>query len=246
MTEMYEPLSNLEVSNWKKDLEKLGDIPSNKLEEEDGNNYLNKLNLRDDICAWNIMNKRKWNAGVPHHFAKLWKVWDNEPIFLELLECDDAILLRHSWCVYYNLKCADYLHKQIKNFYFLTITGDKRIPENPDNISKMLEFGDCIFSNDNYKRYERVVWNIETGKHEDNPNLHLHAVIVFTQSTKNFVRDCRTRWAKSFKKYGSNILNKSYTIKGPYLQDKLDYLNNKDKSILHMNYKDLGILRELN
>ena len=184
--------------------------------------------------------------------GKLW--FQKESIACRSLDFNlkDEIKLFHEW---YGL---DYEPpRQLKQFYWMTLTGKSRIPDTTENIELMLKFGKALFNNDNYKRFHKVYWNIETGKHKDNPNLHLHALICFDTTSKNFHSkkeksrsDVKTLWNKYFKSYGLDYGNDSYQyFKGKDIEkiynDKLKYLKNEDKSILHKNYRDLEILIEL-
>ena len=160
----------------------------------------------------------------------------------ECFECIESA--RMTWCSYYKKDYNDYMIKNKQpNFYWVTITGKKRIEDNENTILKMKSFCEDVFSNESYRRYEKVTYNIETGKHENNPNLHVHALIIFEHSTKNFKRDCISRFNKYFKDYGIDIDMKRFAIHLEKIyNDKLNYLNNVDKSILHQNYRDLEIL----
>ena len=168
----------------------------------------------------------------------------------KLGELRNEVTLYHDW---YDIPKP----KPLKMFYWLTLTGKDRIPDTPDTLKSMLEFGNALFNNNNYKRFNKVYWNIETGKHQDRPNLHLHALIVFENTSKNFHSlkpkgrsDVRTLWNNYFKQYGLDIGKDSYVFfKGKNIQqiydDKLSYLQNNEKSILHKNYRDLEILNFL-
>lgn len=133
------------------------------------------------------------------------------------------------------------------NFYWYSITGDSRIPAIDENINKMILIGKKLFNNDTWIRYKDVYWNVETGKDENNSNLHIHALIDFDKSNKSFDRDLIRIWKKEFKNYGINIKGKGKQhYRGSAVHeiwdDKLKYLTNDSKSILHNNYKDLNIL----
>ena len=104
-----------------------------------------------------------------------------------------------------------------------------------------------IFNNDKWKRFTSVKWCIETGKHKENPNLHVHALIVFDKSNKNFERDYIRLWNKYFKNYGINFKGSGKQhFKGKDVvtiyKDKCDYFVNHKKSVLHENFIDLNIL----
>lgn len=140
--------------------------------------------------------------------------------------------------------------KSINSFYFYTFTGDNRIPCSEININNMKKICKDIFNNDNWKRFTYVDWCIETGKHMDNQNLHVHALIVFDKSNKNFERDFIRLWNKYFKNYGINFKGSGkqhFKGKGvaTIYKDKLDYFTNHKKSVLHENYMNLNILEHV-
>ncbi|AXH79575.1 MAG: hypothetical protein [Circular genetic element sp.] len=130
------------------------------------------------------------------------------------------------------------------NFYFYTWTGFKKIRDTPENIQKLINIANAIFNNDRFKRYKSIVWKIETGKNITDSNLHIHALIKF-ETAKNFDRDFKAAWLREFAKEGLCELNKNAKqfYKGNkhhhIYMDKMNYLNNKDKSILHKNYRDI-------
>lgn len=181
-----------------------------------------------------FFSKYVWLKGA------LWKLLHNK-------DCDTIRPLRKEWCDFYMDNKDNYKRKVVKYFYFFTATGKDRIDVNDENICKMYELNKKLFNNDNYKRFHKVCWNIETGKHEDRPNLHTHALIVFDSTNKNFKRDYSNSFKKVFKKEGVDIDIKMFGFLGNQgiYQDKLEYLQNVKKSILHKNYKDLEILEYL-
>ena len=129
-------------------------------------------------------------------------------------------------------------------FYWYSFTGKSRIPATRENIEKMKLIGYRIFNNDKWKRFNTVYWNIETGKHEDAPNLHIHALIDFEKSNKNFDRDMTAAWVVHFKSYGLDFAKGGKQMyKGNAVEkiweDKKNYLLNDEKGILHQNFKDL-------
>ena len=135
-------------------------------------------------------------------------------------------------------------------FYFYTFTGIKRIKDTEENIEKLKDICKDIFNNEKWKRYTDVYYNIECGKHKDDSNLHIHALIDFENSNKNFERDFKTRWMKDFREYGLDFKNGGKQFyKGKNVQriwdDKVSYLRNDDKSVLHQNYRDLSIFEHV-
>ena len=93
---------------------------------------------------------------------------------------------------------------------------------------------------------DEVLYNIETGKYPDKPNLHCHCLIKFDSTNKNFDRDFIRCWSNFFKEEGHDFKIKRFSKKCQNIyDDKKNYLNNQDKSILHQNYMDLEILEHL-
>lgn len=136
------------------------------------------------------------------------------------------------------------------NFYFYTFTGSEKIPDTDENIEKMKNICNNIFNNENWKRFRCVHYNIECGKHQDDSNLHIHALIDFEKTNKNFERDFTRCWTKEFKSFGLDFKKGGKQhFKGKNVNhiwdDKLAYLRNDDKSILHQNYRDLGIFHSV-
>lgn len=145
---------------------------------------------------------------------------------------------------YYNTNIL--INRKIKRkfFYFITITGKKKIKDNNSNIELMHNFGKNFFNNDSYKRYYRADWNIETGKHADDSNLHIHALIIFNSTNKNFKRDFCSAFKKIFRDYDYKESRFIMRLQDIY-KDKYNYLHNVNKSILHQNYRDTGIIEHL-
>lgn len=199
------------------------------------------------------MKEVSFEVGDINKKSGLKKLISDEPLICVPLKYISKF--KKEYCEFYDIKYIQ--EKPLKCFYWLTLTGKDRIPDTPDNIDKMYEFGKTLFNNNKYKRFYKVIWNIETGKHKDNPNLHLHALIIFEKSNKNFHTtkmkgrsDVKSIWNKYFKSYGLDLGKDSYQIfRGKNIdeiyKDKKEYLSNKDKSILHQNYRDLEILEHV-
>lgn len=145
---------------------------------------------------------------------------------------------------YYNTNVEVIKKKHRKFFYWVTCTGKKRINDNSKNIELMHKFGLNIFNNNNYKRYYKVHWNVEVGKHKDKPNVHVHALVIFDSTNKNFKRDFCNAFKKIFNDYDYKESRFVMKLQDIY-KDKYNYLNNINKSILHQNYRDTGIIEHL-
>lgn len=164
----------------------------------------------------------------------------------------------YKYCIHWNQQVELFYYKwfdkpkpiEVKSFYFYTFTGDKKIPFCEKNVNDMKYIGNSIFSNESWKRYKCVDWCIESGKHSDEPNLHLHALIVFDKTNKNFERDFVRLWNNKFKNYGINFKGKGKQhFKGKDVvniyKDKCDYFINHKKSVLHENFVDIDILEHI-
>ncbi len=164
------------------------------------------------------------------------------------LENDIKELKYHGklYCKFYKIDYKDFKIKVIKYFYFLTATGGKgKIRVNDNNIKNMYDMNKKIFTNEIYKRFHSVIWNIETGKKIDDSNLHTHALITFDSTNKNFERDYSGSFKKLFKSIDLQIQKFGMNGNEEIYNDKLGYLKNEGKSILHKNYKDLEIFEHL-
>lgn len=132
---------------------------------------------------------------------------------------------------------------------FYTIVPKERLPFDTDQIDKLKAFCCREFTERNFAQ---CAWVIEAGKHQDNPNLHIHCIGKL--KNKNFKREFIGHWNKSYDK----IYNISYVEKDKkgnitncgwdkkpcntleIQKDKLNYLHNALKGE-HENFVDLGI-----
>lgn len=133
--------------------------------------------------------------------------------------------------------------KENKNNYsgytFLTLSPDhnsRNIEYSNDNIEKLKLFCKAQFTEFNYSFYK---WIIESGKHKDNPHLHIHA-FVRIKNPKHHKRDLCCLWKKFF----PALVDKDYHIikcntKEMFI-DKQEYMKN-DRKGTHMNFEDLAI-----
>jgi len=194
-------------------------------------------------------NDDYFNIPYIHMDDNYLKYLDRRNIYYLLCDKDSDSLINYTkeYIEYFNLCSKNFKEKKIKFFYFLTVTGKSRIIVNNDTILKMKNCLKTIFNNDSYKRYHKVIYNIETGKYMDRPNLHCHCVIIFDSTNKNFKRDFSRCWLKYFKTDGIDFKMDSFNYPScrEIYEDKCNYLNNLDKSIEHQNYTDLKILEHV-
>jgi hypothetical protein len=150
-----------------------------------------------------------------------------------------------------NKECLNILRKyrkrekdfKLKGLTFYTICPKDRLPFNDDQINKLRMFCEKRFT---AKNFERCKWVIESGKHEENPNLHIHC--IGRLRNKNFKREFITQWNKIY----DNEYNISYNENdnrgwdmipcntAEIQEDKLNYLKNSLKGN-HENFIDLKI-----
>ena len=245
-----------EVGNFKKSVLSFIELDDKRgFTESNGSINLNPLDpVAENRIKW-LYNGTKKEYGHIDLFCKLdmnfYKGRKLNP--LDYLEDENRNKWYHTgwnnpklFNVWFNIKEK----KKHERFYFYTFTGNKRIPDTSDNIDKMRHICTTIFNNEKFIRFKEIAYNIETGKHEENPNLHIHALIDFNKSNKNFDRDFKGVWMKEFKDYGIDFKKGGKQLfKGKNVNDvwydKLAYLRNDEKSILHQNYRDLEIFEHL-
>lgn len=136
----------------------------------------------------------------------------------------------------------------VEGMIFYSIVPQTRLPFNEGEILKLTRFCEGIFTP---KHFTKCAWVIESGKHENNPNLHIHCLGKL--KNKNFKRMFQTRWNKQYdKKYNINYVekkkdgseNKGWDMKPCNTiliqKDKLKYMDNVFKGS-HENFTDLRI-----
>lgn len=137
-----------------------------------------------------------------------------------------------------------------------SIIPKERLPLEPLNLNALSKFCETVFNSEKHIGFSR--WVVESGKHEDNPNPHIHAVVKFKDSA-NFARLLRDTWKEIFPDPKYTIYFKRYSkklkrnVKGidiyrctspAITADKIAYLDNDKKHEFgedHTNYIDLGI-----
>lgn len=157
----------------------------------------------------------------------------------------------------YDLIKKKIVKSKIKGMSFYTIVSREKIPDKPENIKKLEEFCEVMFHKRGKMYFKQVWYVIETGKHVDKSNLHIHVLADFKDmGSKYFLRDLKNNWLKFFpdkkndityklppippaKKGNEGILNKPCN-KQDIIDDKIDYMDNKLKGT-HENYRDLGL-----
>lgn len=124
--------------------------------------------------------------------------------------------------------------------FFLTLQDFKR---NMNDFDKMVKFT----SNIQYI-FKDLLYVIESGKHKDNPNLHVHLIGNYINHKKGKQKVC----LEYFKIFGDKLNQKDYwELKQwnnskempPYeqwIQEKVDYILDNDKKGSHSNFIDLS------
>lgn len=144
---------------------------------------------------------------------------------------------------------------EVDSFFYSIIPKD-RLPIDPLTLNALAKFCKVVFENNKYVRFSR--WCVESGKWENKPNPHIHAVVKF-QDSANFARFMSNQWKKvmpleehtiSFSRYNKKLKR---NVKGIDIYrcmnaeitgDKIKYLDNSLKGEFgedHTNYIDLGI-----
>lgn len=225
------------------------------------------MNKNNDIHRLELKNHKRFrllsNNEIKDFINNYYKI-DNEEYYNMVIFCindfginkflrdimrekDFEELQHHAqlYCRFMKLDENNFKVRDIKYFYFMTATGKDKIRVDENNIKIMFELNKKIFSNETYKRFYKVFWNIETGKYINDSNLHTHALIIFDKTNKNFDRDYKNLFRKAFGNIDLDIKKFGWRGNKDIYEDKLNYLKNVEKSILHKNYKDLEIFENL-
>lgn len=205
---------------------------------------------------------------------KLWHFLTRELYGKHILEVDevvdDAARLVHYLRIYENLKneggegdegytSPKYLNTEatriLKKYYrkpssnvprhnMYSCVPKTRIPVNEGEVAKMEGFLRKVCSE---KYFKKVRWAMESGKHEDKPNLHFHIFGLFNANgSKNFrKRALVTLWDKMYPgnpldwKRGSHVgIHVKFCGTELIINDTLSYLDNECKGD-HENFLDL-------
>jgi hypothetical protein len=140
----------------------------------------------------------------------------------------------------YKLK-LDKKYKNIdyKGFTFITLSPDhnnRNIEYSEENFLKLIQFCKSQFTEFNYSFY---YWVIESGKNENDPHYHIHA-LVRIKNPRHHKRDLCCLWKKFFPPLiGDDYHIRKCNTKEMY-EDKLNYMIN-DRKGTHMNFEDLSL-----
>lgn len=219
-------------------------------------NFNKDNDCRSIMCKKpSIGPNRTWWSDYPEHesaelngmFFSPYKFDINTGDYLYTCDYSEDILRNcpFLYMTIFNINDKKMFQPQRRYFYWITITGKTRIDVNDVTVKQMYTFFKEFYTNEKWQRYHKMIWNIETGKDPDKPNLHHHALIVFNTTSKNFKRDISNKFKKIFKSVDYNESYFTMVSQGDIYKDKKDYLLNDEKSVCHQNYKDLKVLEIL-
>jgi len=173
------------------------------------------------------------------------------------------LAIDHPWYKLLKDKLPEHISSSEADSFFYTFVPEERLPLDPETLNKMAAFCGEVFENTDYIR--ESWWVVESGKHPERPNPHIHAVIRFNGKPKNWQRDqVRKKWKSFFpdpahrldwmRKVGKKMFKGTdkYTCTTNRITlDKIDYLDNDRKNSMlggtdHTNFVDLGINGGLN
>ena len=143
-----------------------------------------------------------------------------------------------------SLLIKDYLKfRQGQGATWITLSPDhlkRKLEYSPENIQLLQGWCSRFFDK---KRYSFYHWVIEAGENQNDPHLHVHALVQFNKGfSQNHSRDLRAYWNKTFP--ASKLIGKDYysaNMIGIYLQDKLDYMNKGTAGSNHGNFIHLDL-----
>lgn len=132
-----------------------------------------------------------------------------------------------------------YKKNDYSGYTFITLSPDhknRNIEYNEENFLKLIQFCKSQFTEFNYSFF---YWVIESGKNENDPHLHIHA-LVRIKNPRHHKRDLCCLWNKFFPPLiGDDYHIRKCNTKEMY-DDKLNYMIN-DRKGTHMNYEDLSL-----
>ena len=168
---------------------------------------------------------------------------------------DDYYTLAKSSPYFRHLK--EYLPKDIVNsecMTFYTFVPHDRLAIDGDTLGKMAQFCKDLFENEKHIKWS--MWVVESGKHKNKPNPHIHALVKYHPGgSKNYMtRERNKLWQAQFQKACHRLdWKRDDDYKGieyrnlnckKLQQQKIDYMDNDKKHMFgesHTNFIDLGI-----
>lgn len=135
--------------------------------------------------------------------------------------------------------------KKDRKFIFITIQDFK---------TRLKDIEKCkLFIQDISPLYECGQWVIESGKNQEDFNIHFHLLVKINKHVKNHKRDINVAWKRYFdtdlndndyylmKQWRKSKKMPSYET---WILEKKEYFNNETKSDEHKNVIDLGLSGE--
>lgn len=184
-----------------------------------------------------------WN---PHYFFKDNYYYTNMDTKMEMPLCwihTDPTKFKSTCkddkCIYY--KAPKIKNIKDKKYVFITIQDFKRRINELDQLQQFIK-------NISYM-YESGQWVIETGKNQDDFNIHIHLLVVISPKVRSHKEVIDRKWQRFFE---TSLYHKDYYLLKqhresdkmvPYtewLQEKQDYFINDLKGS-HKNTIDLGL-----
>lgn len=149
-------------------------------------------------------------------------------------------------------RSVDVPREKVEGMSFYTIVPRKRLPFNEVEVSRITKCAKKLFQNEKIIEFSHFC--VESGKHKNKPNLHIHCLCKFKKGKgKNFARDLQKIWKSFYPNKAYNIAYKE--VKKGKLnvgvdrvpcntlqiqKDKRAYLVNANKGS-HENFCDLKI-----
>lgn len=139
---------------------------------------------------------------------------------------------------------------KVAGMSFYTIVPKERLPFNEVEVMRISSFAEKFFNNS--KLFKSAHFCVESGKHENKPNLHIHALILFKKGQgKNFSRSLKSCWNAvyeqkyniSYKEKGNIGIHRVPCNTEQIQLDKESYMSNAHKGS-HENFTDLGINKQ--
>lgn len=180
--------------------------------------------VEDKFCECKNCLKDKWTFG--YFINNKWDYSENRDPYVCYHEYTERLTKLENATKY-------------KGYTFITLSPDhntRKIEYNPVNIAKLIQFCRAQFTTEKYSYF---AWIVESGKHINDPHLHVHAFVKIIDS-KNHKRDLLTMWNKFF----PPLIGDDYHIvkcnTKEMFVDKQNYLKN-DRKGTHMNFEDLSL-----
>ena len=215
---------------------------------------------QDEFGEWDYVENVNFKP-MTGNILKLWDYWVNNkckecfaPTWYNYDDCPmiNTMYQRHKTELFEYLEIDEKI--PCKGMSFYTIVPKERLEYSSESIALIAEFSQDMFEQRFDKYFYQMWYVIESGKHQNRPNLHLHCLCDFKKGgSKFFLRDLKHKWKQYFPEDKYTI---NYDIEGnkgihrvdcntlEIQNDKVDYMDNELKGS-HENFTDLGIRKYL-